>query len=182
MRQALLKMTAATFAVGALSLTLHAQTTTQIHAGRGGSPHVKTDWTIDGAKLSITYGRPSIKGRPEATLMAPNQPWRMGADEPTLLTTDKPLTFGTVKLAPGTYTLNATPGAQWQLHIGRLATPPQWGIPYRADLEIGKAPMTAGKTAAPVEQLTITLSDTPAGATLKVEWGSTSASIPFTVG
>jgi hypothetical protein len=42
--------------------------------------------------------------------------------------------------------------------------------------------MKAGKTAAPVEQLTISIDDTPAGATLKIEWGTTSASIPFTVG
>lgn len=178
-----LKMTAAaTLMATTFGLTLAAQTTTQIHPGKGGSPHVKTDWTIDGAKLSITYGRPSAKGRTDAALMPPNQPWRMGADEPTLLTTDKPIALGALKLEPGTYTLNATPGTTWQLHVGRLATPPQWGIPYRADLEVGKAPMTVGKTSKPVEQLTIDIQDTPAGATLKVEWGSTSASIPFTIG
>jgi len=31
-------------------------------------------------------------------------------------------------------------------------------------------------------ELTIALDDTPAGGTLRVEWGSTSASVPFTVG
>jgi hypothetical protein len=175
-------MTAVALMASGLTLPMAAQTTTQVHPGKGGSPHVKTAWMIDGAQLTIEYGRPSLKGRPEATLMPPGQPWRMGADEPTLLTTDKPLTFGTVKLAPGTYTLNAQPGPQWMLLIGKLDNPPQWGIPYRANLEIGKAPMTAGKTTAPVEQLTITIADTPAGATLKVEWGTTSASIPFTVG
>ena len=39
---------------------LHAQKTTQVHAGKGGSPHVKTDWTVDGANISITYGKPSL--------------------------------------------------------------------------------------------------------------------------
>jgi hypothetical protein len=42
--------------------------------------------------------------------------------------------------------------------------------------------MQVGKTAAPVEQLTISIDDTPAGATLRVEWGTTSATSPFTVG
>ena len=175
------RMTAAAVMAGAMTLPLSAQTTTQVHPGKGGSPHVKTAWTIDGANLTVEYGRPSIKGRPEATLMPAGEPWRMGADEPTLLTTDKPLTLGTVKLAPGTYTLNAQPGPQWTLLIGK-PEPGQWGIPYKPVLEIGKAPMTVGKTAAPVEQLTITISDTPAGATLKVDWGTTSASIPFTIG
>jgi hypothetical protein len=174
--------TAAAVIAGALSLTLSAQTTTQVHPGKGGSPHVKTEWTIDGAKLSVTYGRPSAKGRPEAQLMPPGAPWRMGADEATVLTTDKPLTFGTVKLEPGSYTLNAQPGQQWQLLIGRLESPTQWGIAYKPELEIGRAPMTVSKATTPVEQVTITIADTPAGATLKVDWGTTSATIPFTVG
>ena len=42
--------------------------------------------------------------------------------------------------------------------------------------------MKAGKASAAVEQLTISVDDTPAGGTLKVEWGGTSASVPFTVG
>ena len=175
------QVTAAVLMAGTMTLSLSAQTTTQVHPGKGGSPHVKTVWTIDGANLSVEYGRPYLKGRTDASQMPPGQPWRMGADEPTLLTTDKALTFGTLKLAPGTYTLNAQPGAQWTLLVGK-PEPGQWGIPYKPALEIGKAPMTVGKTAAPVEQMTITISDTPAGATLKVEWGTTSASIPFTVG
>ena len=31
--------------------TIAAQQTTQVHPGTGGSPHVRTDWTIDGAKI-----------------------------------------------------------------------------------------------------------------------------------
>ena len=42
--------------------------------------------------------------------------------------------------------------------------------------------MQKGKTKAPVEQVTISIDDTPAGATLRIEWGTTSASIPFTIG
>ncbi len=42
--------------------------------------------------------------------------------------------------------------------------------------------MSLQKTKAPVEQVTISVDDTPKGGTLKVEWGTKSASIPFTVG
>jgi hypothetical protein len=176
---------AALAAVATFGTTLVAQKTTQVHPGQGGSPHVKSEWTIDGAHISITYGRPSLKGRSESEMMPPGKPWRMGADEATILTRDKALKFGTVSLAPGSYTLNAEPGASgWTLLVGKLGPKgeAQWGIPYDPKLEMGKAPMKAGKTKAPVEQLTISIDDTQTGGTLRVEWGTTSASIPFTVG
>src|ERR1041384_3361811 len=101
-----LQMTACLAAVAALCVTVTAQKTTEVHPGKGGSPHVKSEWTIDGANIAITYGRPAVKGRTDASLMPPGQPWRTGADEATLLTTDKALTFGKLTLAPGTYTVN----------------------------------------------------------------------------
>jgi Protein of unknown function (DUF2911) len=166
----------------ALSATAYAQKTTQIHPGKGGSPHVKTEWTIDGAKLAIEYGRPSLKGRPEAEVMPPGKPWRTGADEATTLTTDKPLKIGTVDLKPGTYTLNTEPGKKdWKLLVGKLEKPGQWGVPYKADLETGKAPMKLGKTKSPVEQLTISVDDSKEGGTLRIEWGKTSATVPIKV-
>ena len=163
--------------------SLSAQKTTPVHPGKGGSPHVRTEWTIDGASLSIEYGQPSLKGRTDAALMPNGQPWRVGADEATVLKTDKPLKFGTLTLEPGTYTLNAEPGEkQWQLIVGKLSKPGQWGVPYNASLEIGRAPMSVTAAKSPVEQLKISIDDTPKGGTLKIEWGSKVAAIPFTVG
>ena len=160
-----------------------AQKTTEVHPGKGGSPHVKTEWAVDGANISIVYGRPYLKGRTDAGVMPPGEPWRTGADEATVLTTDKPLTFGTLSLQPGTYTINTQPGEkEWQLIIGKLGKPNQWGVPYNASLEIGRAPMQIAKGAKPVEQVTISIDDTPKGAVLRVEWGSARATIPFTVG
>jgi hypothetical protein len=167
----------------ALGTAVSAQKTTPVHPGKGGSPHVKTVWVIDGANLAIEYGQPAVKGRSEADLMPIGKPWRTGADEATIITTDKPLMFGKIKLEPGTYTINTEPGeGSWQLIFGKLGKPGQWGVPYNASLEIGRTPMTLGKTKAPVEQLTIHVDDTPKGAVLRVEWGTKSASAPFTVG
>jgi hypothetical protein len=39
--------------LAAASATVLAQKTTQIHPGKGGSPHVRTEWTIDGAAIAI---------------------------------------------------------------------------------------------------------------------------------
>jgi hypothetical protein len=41
--------------------------------------------------------------------------------------------------------------------------------------------MKVGKTKSPVEQLTISVDDTKGGGALRVEWGKTSASVPFKV-
>jgi Protein of unknown function (DUF2911) len=181
MRRSAYGMAAVLVMAGAASLA--AQKTTEVHPGKGGSPHVRTEWTIDGANISIEYGRPSLKGRPEAQLMPMGEPWRTGADEATVLKTDKPLKFGSLSLEPGTYTLNTQPGEkEWQLIVGKLGKPGQWGIPYNKGLEIGRAPMTLQTAKKPAELVTISIEDTPKGGALKVEWGTKSASIPFTVG
>ena len=160
----------------ASSVLVHAQKTTELKTGGGGSPHVRTVWTIDGANLTVEYGRPFLKGRPEAQMMPPGREWRTGADEATIITTDKPLKFGAVSLAPGTYTINTVPGEkEWQIVFGRLEKPGQWGIPYQKQLEIGRTAMKVGKTAKPVENVTISIDDAPGNsAVLRIEWGTTS--------
>ena len=69
---------------------------------------------------------------------------------------------------------------EWQLIVSRQTG--QWGIPYPSGRDLGRVPMKVAKTSKPVEQLTISIDDTSAGGTLRVEWGTTSASVPFTVG
>ena len=167
-----------------LGVPLLAQKITPTGTGGGGSPHVKAEWTIDGAAIAIEYGRPSLKGRPEAQMMPAGEPWRTGADQATTITSSKPLTFGSVKLEAGkTYTINTIPGDKdWQIVFGRLDKPGQWGIPYVPAPELGKVPMTLSKSAKAVEQVTIALDDTAAGGTLHVQWGTVDAHVPFKVG
>jgi len=167
----------------AASTPVQAQKTTDLKTGGGGSPHVRTEWTIDGASISIEYGRPFLKGRPESQMMPPGQEWRTGADVATIITSDRPLTFGTIKLEPGSYTINTVPGdKEWQIVFGRLSKPGQWGIPYQKALEIGRTPMNIVKTAKVVENVTISIDDAAKGAVLRIEWGTASATTPFTVG
>jgi len=174
-------LAAALTTLAAFTVTVSAQKTTQVHPGKGGSPHVKTEWTIDGAHISIEYGRPFLKGRPESEVMPPGQEWRLGADEATTIVTDKALKFGTLTVPAGTHTLYVVPGEkEWQLVVSKATG--QWGIPYPSGQDLGGRRINEGKTKAPAEQLTISIDDTAAGGTLRVEWGTSSASIPFTVG
>ena len=161
---------------------LAAQTTTPMHPGTAGSPHVRTTWKIDGATMSIAYGRPSLKGRTIGKDVVPyGTEWRTGADEATTFTTDKPLRVGTLVVPAGTYQIHTLPDAKvWQLIISKSTQ--AWGIPYPAGQDLGRTPMTMAKPSAPVEQLTISIDDTPAGATLRIEWGTVSARAAFVVG
>lgn len=181
-------MTRSVFAV-ALAATalfgasLQAQKTTTVHPGKAGSPHERTEWAIDGANLSIEYGRPSLKGRTPGKDVDPyeGREWRTGADEATTLKTDQTLKFGDVTVPAGTYTLYTIPtGGTWHLIISKKSG--QWGIPYPKGEDLGRAPMKAGAAPKAAEQLTISVQDTPAGGTLHIDWGTTRASIPFTVG
>jgi hypothetical protein len=157
--------------------------TVQTGVGGGGSPHVTSTWTLDGATVSISYGRPSLKGRDEAKMMPIGQPWRTGADEATVITSDKPITLGTIKLHAGSYTINTEPGAsEWQLIIGKLEKPGQWGVPYQSKLEISRTPMKLGKTSAPVEQVTYHIDTAGKSHTLRIEWGTKSVTVPLVVG
>jgi hypothetical protein len=177
------------FAIGAavmavaFGVTVGAQKVTPLKAGSGGSAHERVEWTVDGAKISIEYGRPSLKGRTPGKDIDPfeGKEWRTGADEQTTLKTDKALKFGSLAVPAGTYGLHTIPvNGTWQLIISKRAS--GWGIPYPAGQDLGRVPMTMSKPAKAAEQLTISVDDTPAGGALNVEWGGTKATAPFTVG
>jgi hypothetical protein len=145
------------------------------------SPHETVSATVDGAKISVTYGRPYLKGRKVGVELAPyGKVWRTGADEATTLVTSKGLMFGNTHVQPGTYTLYTLPAEQgWQLIINKQTG--QWGTEYDPKQDLARIPMTVGKTNAPVEQLTIEVGDTPAGGELRLSWENTRAVAPFTV-
>lgn len=165
-----------------LTLVAAGQKTTRVHDGRGGSPHERTDWTIDGANIAIEYGRPSVKGRTIfGGLEKYGRVWRTGADEATTLTTDRTLVFSDLTVPPGKYTVFTwiDDKGPWKLIVNKETG--QWGLAYKEAQDLGRVEMRTESLAAPVEQLTISIDDTPAGAVLRIEWENTRASIPFMV-
>ena len=166
-----------------------AQQTTQIHPGKGGSPHVRSTFTVDGATITLEYGRPSVKGRtiygPDG-IVKPGNVWRMGADEATTLKTDRDLMFGSVHLPKGTYTLFALPaaGADATRPAGKLIISKQtgqWGTEYTESQDLGRVDAILTPLAAPTELLTLTIVDTPAGASFVMEWEGLRAEVPFVI-
>jgi hypothetical protein len=182
MRSSLLAYVTIGCVAAGLALSAADQKTTRLKEGRGGSPHDRTAWTIDGANISIEYGRPSVKGRTIfGGLEKYGRVWRTGADEATTLTTDKTLVFGTLTVPPGTYTLFTwiDDKGPWKLIVSKETG--QWGLAYKEAQDLGRAEMKTEALPALVEQLTLGIEDTPAGAVLQIDWEKTRASIAFTV-
>ena len=173
----------AVITAAALATTVSAQKVTELGTGKGGSPHVRVESTVDGANIAIEYGRPALKGRTPGKDIDPyeGKEWRTGADEQTTLITDKPLKFGTLSLPAGRYGLHTIPvKGTWQLIVSKREK--GWGIPYPAGEDLGRVPMTMGKPPKADERLTISVEDNAKGGMLHIDWGTTRASIPFTVG
>ena len=138
------------------------------------------EFTIDGAKLTLVYGRPFIKGRALSAVAPDGQAYRMGADEATTLTTDKSLMFGSTMVPAGTYTLYAMPkGGSYQLIINKQTG--QWGTDYDEKQDLTRVPLKAEKAAKPNEKFTINFEDTKEGGLLTAQWGAEKLSTPFMV-
>lgn len=144
------------------------------------SPHETVEATIGGKKITITYGRPYLKGRKAVggSLVPYGQVWRTGADEATILTTEADLMIGSLSVPKGSYSLFTLPTeAGWKLIVNK--TDKQWGaFSYKEADDLGRTDMKVGKTASPVEQFTISLTS---GGVLKMEWENTSASVDVKV-
>jgi hypothetical protein len=176
-------MLAAAAMIAALCVPAFAQKVVTSKMGGGGSPHETVEYAIDGAKITISYGKPFLKGRSLDTLAPAGKVWRLGADEATIITSDKPLMIGSLMLPAGSHSLYALPSKDaWKLIVNKKTG--QWGIPYpkeTQDQELGRTDMKEGKTAKPVENFTILLADTPAGAELKLQWGTMEQTVPIMV-
>ena len=136
-----LKIAVAVLALAAT--TAAAQKVVSTKMGGGGSPHETVEWTMQGAKITITYGRPYLKARSLDTLAPAGKIWRMGADEATTLTTDKSSDVRQPH-GPGR-DLHAVHGAgpdQWKLVVNKQTG--QWGTDT-ARIRISAAPTSRSR-------------------------------------
>ena len=145
------------------------------------SPHETVKATIDGATVTIDYGRPSMRGRKIFGELVPHgQVWRTGADEATTLTTDKALQIGGLAVPAGKYTLYTLPGEkEWKLIVNKQTG--QWGTVYDEKQDLGRATLTKSASSSPVEQFTISIEKGASGGTLKLAWETTELTAPITV-
>ena len=146
------------------------------------SPHETGSQVVDGATITITYGRPSKRGRAIFGMLIPyDQVWMPGADESTILQTGADLQIGTVRLPAGSYSLYALPSAStWKLIINKQTG--QWHTEYHAEQDVARIDMRVDRREQSIEQLTITSVPCPdGGGDLRLDWDTLRAAVPFTV-
>jgi hypothetical protein len=139
------------------------------------SPHETVNGTVGDAKITIVYGRPYSKDPKSGEkrkiwggLVPYGKVWRLGADEATLLTTDKDITIGGTAVAAGTYSLYLWPEAAGAKLIVNKQTG-QWGTKYDDKQDLARIDLKKEAAAKPVDQFTIAVD----GSTLKLTWEDT---------
>jgi hypothetical protein len=143
------------------------------------SPHETVSLDVNGKKITITYGRPYLKGRQVGEEVAPNgKVWRLGADEATKLTVSTRVRIANkLELPPGSYSLFATPQSdKWTLIVNKVAD--QWGaFKYDQSQDVGRVDLPVTPTSSPVEQFTIAITKQSGNTvTLTLAWGKQSVS------
>ena len=160
----------------------------------GKSPHETTSAVIGdrrtGNRVTITYGRPYMKDPKigEARkIWGGLVPWgkanRLGADEATLLLTQKPLVFGDTTIPAGAHTLYIVPNESGPSKLAFSSNLGKWGVPVDESKDVARVDMVKTTIDQPVEQLTIGVENDPAtgGGVLNIKWENTQFSAPFTV-
>jgi hypothetical protein len=159
------------------------------------APRENPSASVGGKKVSIEYGRPSLKGRAIRDLLSQlpaDRVWRTGVDQVTTLTTEGDILVGGQKVPAGKYSVyvHAPENGDWSLLLNTDpgvplktifagATPAMadalWprldGYDNVKDKEVVRATLKSGRSAAPIEQFQITLAPAGNGATLTLAWG-----------
>jgi len=148
------------------------------------SPHETVSVNLDGKTITITYGRPYLKGRHVGDEVAPyGKVWRLGADEATKITVTAYTLFPNgVEMLPGSYSLFAIPNKdKWTLIVNKVAD--QWGaFKYDASQDLGRIEIPVRPAMTPVEEFTISLDKVETNlAKLQMVWDTAAISTSLKV-
>lgn len=140
------------------------------------SPAKKAEGTVAGAKITINYSSPAVKGRTIWGDLVPlGQIWRAGADDATTFTTSKDITIQGKKLVAGTYSFFMIPGeTESTMIFNKVAK--QWGsYTYDAKEDALRVSVPSQQTSTMEERLVYEVK--PDGFEIRWEYGKAAAKI-----
>ncbi len=133
----------------------------------------KTETTVHGANIVITFGQPARRGRELFGGIVPwNQLWRTGANRATHFKTDKDLRFGDLEVPAGEYTLFSIPAPEGGTLIINRQTG-QNGNNYDESQDLGRVPLIMASNDESVELFTIDAVERGDQGVLQLKWGET---------
>jgi hypothetical protein len=140
--------------------------------------------SVGSKTISVDYGRPSLKGRAVADMLAQLKPgdfWRLGADKSTTFSTTADLQFADVTVPNGEYSLWAEREADnsWKLVFNKQHG--QWGTQHDASQDLASVPLEETKASNSAEMVTINLSKEGAGGVITIQWGDMKLTADFKV-
>ena len=150
------------------------------------SPTRSVSFDLGAGAGKVCYGSPSARGREVFGSLVPwGELWRVGANEPTRLFVDRPVSFAGVSLPAGRYSIYARPRSDvWQIFLS--ASTFHWGnsiSPAVRARELGNVEVPVSATREMAEQLTFEWESTgPARGKLVVEWERSRVEIPVSEG
>jgi hypothetical protein len=148
------------------------------------SPHEQTSGLIDGARITVSYGRPSMRGRTIFGALVPfDRVWCPGADEATVLDSDKPIQLETLTVPAGPHTIWMLPSAnQWTLIVSK--EPSGFHTQYHPEADLGRVTLRKSPINPTVEQLTFEIAPNRSGpgGSLSMRWETTSVWTSLTIG
>jgi len=153
------------------------------------SPHETISTVIDGNRVTVSYGRPYSKDSKSGEIrkiwgkLVPwGKAWRLGADEATLLITQKPILLGDQEIPAGAYTLYMVPEENGASKLAVSKTIGGWGIPVDEKNDLARVDLKKEAAEKPADQLVMSLDKNPdGGGLLKFSWEDTQYSVPFKV-
>jgi len=153
------------------------------------SPHETISAVINGNRLTVVYGRPYTKNPRSGEvrkiwggLVPYGEPWRMGADEATLLITQQPIEMGGKMIPAGAYTLYMLPVENGTSQLAISTRIGGWGIPVDQSHDLARVDLKKEALDKPVDQFTMAVQrNASGGGVLKLMWENTEFSVPFTV-
>ena len=147
-----------------------------------GNPRSTAELMLNGKKMSVEYGRPSMQGRTVDQMLnrlRPGQFWRLGADQSTTFSSESDLAFGNVTIPKGEYSIWARREVSnsWKLVFNKQHG--QFGTEHDPAQDFAAVPLTQSKASDSEEMLTLGLAREGNGGVFTIRWGNLKLSATF---
>jgi hypothetical protein len=166
------------------------------------NPRGNASTTVGGKKVTVDYGRPTLKGRQMDELLKQlpeDRMWRAGENQVTILNTEGPITIGSKTVPAGRYSLyvHAPATGDWSIALNSDQGVPLGKIwdkapanmkdqpwPHLDDYsktiaksEVARVPLKTATGAPAAENFTVSFKPAGDGATMVLAWGDRSWSV-----